>query len=69
VLVTRTQVLTHAQQARDPLSRRPPATPPPSLTYFPLEIMKALVRVPGCAGQWWRMTLIPALGRQRQADF
>jgi hypothetical protein len=21
------------------------------------------------AGQWWRMSLIPALGRQRQADF
>jgi hypothetical protein len=21
------------------------------------------------AGQWWRMPLIPALGRQRQADF
>jgi hypothetical protein len=21
------------------------------------------------AGQWWRMTLIPALGRQRQVDF
>jgi hypothetical protein len=21
------------------------------------------------AGQWWRMPLIPALGRQRQVDF
>jgi hypothetical protein len=23
----------------------------------------------GKAGQWWRMPLIPALGRQRQVDF
>jgi hypothetical protein len=23
----------------------------------------------GVAGQWWRTPLIPALGRQRQADF
>jgi hypothetical protein len=23
----------------------------------------------GFAGEWWRKPLIPALGRQRQADF
>jgi hypothetical protein len=31
---------------------------------FLLEFKKCVT-----AGQWWHMLLIPALGRQRQADF
>jgi hypothetical protein len=30
--------------------------------------LKKKKREAGVAGQWWRMPLIPALGRQRQAD-
>jgi hypothetical protein len=26
-------------------------------------------KIKNTAGQWWRMPLIPALGRQRQVDF
>jgi hypothetical protein len=27
------------------------------------------IKYSSMAGQWWRMPLIPALGKQRQADF
>jgi hypothetical protein len=33
------------------------------------EFKASLVYRESFAGQWWRMPLIPALGRQRQADF
>jgi hypothetical protein len=34
-------------------------------TYF----MGFILKIRSLAGQWWHMPLIPALGRQRQADF
>jgi hypothetical protein len=34
------------------------------LVYFICWLEKALL-----AGRWWRTPLVPALGRQRQADF
>jgi hypothetical protein len=34
-----------------------------------LNIETVQVKEKCSAGQWWRMPLIPALGRQRQADF
>jgi hypothetical protein len=32
-------------------------------------ILKFYIKILFKAGWWWRMPLIPALGRQRQADF
>jgi hypothetical protein len=32
-------------------------------------IAKPCLKISTIAGQWWRTPLIPALGRQRQADF
>ncbi len=32
------------------------------------KIMKKFLKHENFAGRWWRMLLIPALGRQRQAD-
>jgi hypothetical protein len=34
--------------------------------FFIKENPRILIKI---AGQWWRTPLIPALGRQRQADF
>jgi hypothetical protein len=37
---------------------------------FPLTaVSQELFKRAVYAGQWWRTPLIPALGRQRQADF
>jgi hypothetical protein len=33
------------------------------------EIILFTLKIHKLAGQWWCMPLIPALGRQRQADF
>jgi hypothetical protein len=35
----------------------------------PLRLWKRIFKNELEAGQWWRMPLIPALGRQRQVDF
>ena len=34
----------------------------------PVTVERTALIVAGLAGQWWRMHLIPALGRQRQVD-
>jgi hypothetical protein len=43
----------------------------PSLVFFKGQhVQKTIVlKTSNSAGQWWRTPLIPALGRQRQADF
>jgi hypothetical protein len=37
-------------------------------THTPL-LAQLLIQVTKRGGRWWRMPLIPALGRQRQVDF
>jgi hypothetical protein len=40
-----------------------------SKVYADIEINFRGQKIFSEAGQWWRMPLIPALGRQRQVDF
>jgi hypothetical protein len=39
------------------------------LKYSCLNVMFAVIKTHPFGRAWWRMPLIPALGRQRQADF
>jgi hypothetical protein len=50
----------------------------PAHTFIKLHTIKIIIKLPKnkkkkkkkrLAGQWWFTPLIPALGRQRQADF
>jgi hypothetical protein len=51
------------------LEKCPRVNSPGIGTVFYSWYITALIRRPMRIGQWWLTPLIPALGRQRQADF
>jgi hypothetical protein len=68
-----TDVNIHTPTHSSPWVAKSSLWPWPKAQYeiFGLEIFQVrfAVKGPGSAGQWWRTPLIPALRRQRQADF